>query len=357
MRIRKDFHHLTFKTEAEVIVECKKLILESKELDLPLKEIKKLKRGKVKPYETNRRSRIGSYFTEEVQQIFNYITHHKLKLSDEIRKKLDKIIHKSDMILRENIVLQSKPPLDVIKFKDVFVRYTHSSETDAIGRKEQRWGYGLHKSPLRDKGCSITIAIMPSNYTQSYHNHTISEYCLVLDGKTNGLIIDKNKKEKLIANSNEILHFFATTPHTLSNPDNVKSRNMTVKLPTALKDWRPLHNLNPVKNTKGEVLKGKIIKVDVSGKERIIHKIHDKSYNYQLEIIKLKKGYVLEKTYSTDKYFFVIEGNLEISTKGVKKQCSKNDYIVIDKKTPIKIITKSKARLYTVTINLSKKNR
>ena len=52
--------------------------------------------------------------------------------------------------------------------------------------------------------------------------------------------------------------------------------------------------------------------------------------------------------YNKDKYFFVIEEEFLISSGNIKKHCSKNDYIVIDKNTNFKIETKTKSRLHTV---------
>jgi len=179
MQKNKDYTNLNFKDKSELLDECEKLISGSDVLDPLLQEIKTLKRGKVTPESTLKRSKIASYFASEIQQIFNYIYQNKIVVKEDIITKLGDIISKADAVLRENIVLQSKPPLDVIKFKNVPVRHSHST----FGRKERRWGYGLHKLPKTELGYSVTMASMPSKYIQSYHNHTISEYTLALDKK------------------------------------------------------------------------------------------------------------------------------------------------------------------------------
>jgi len=48
----------------------------------------------------------------------------------------------------------------------------------------------------------------------------------------------------------------------------------------------------------------------------------------------------------------VIKGELLISSGDVKKDCNKNDYIVIDGNTEFRIETKTKTKLYTVNIKI-----
>jgi len=344
MKINKDYTNLNFKGKTELLNECKKLISESNLLDPILKEEKGLKREKVSHEDTKRRSETGSYFTSEIQQIFNYIYVHKMDINEEIIKKLSEMISKADMVLRENIVLQSKPPLDVIKFKHVPVRYSYSS----FGGKEQRWGYGLHKLPTTEMGYSICVTIMPPKYTQSYHNHTISEYTLALDKKVISITGKGKNEKKIIVNPNEMLHFSATTPHTLHNPADLSSRNITVKLPVGLLDWRPIYNLNPIKSIHSEILNGKLSPLDNDRGNKISFFIQDTFYNYELELLELKEGSVIEGSYDRDKYFFIVEGELLISSGDIKKHCSKNDYIVLDKETHFNMKAKTRSRIYIV---------
>ena len=342
-RRNQDHTNLNFKDKVELVAECEKLISESDVLDPILKEIQYLQRGEVRPEDTLNRSLIGSYFTSKIQQIFNYVYNHEIVLKEDIKNKLNEIISKADAILRENIVLQSKPPLDVIKFKNVPVRYAHS----ILGGKEQRWGYGHHKLPTTELGFSLCLADMPPEYIQSYHNHTISEYCLVLDKKVTSNMNPGENETKNNANRNEIMYFSATTPHTLHNSTKTPSRNITVKKPIGLTDWRPIYDLNQVESTHSGVIKGELSLFNGSG-TKISFSIKDKFYDYGLEILELREDSVMEDTYPNDKYFFVIEGDLQISSGKIKKQCSKNDYIVVDKNTPVKIETKTKTRLYTL---------
>jgi mannose-6-phosphate isomerase-like protein (cupin superfamily) len=345
MQINKDYTDLNFKDESELLDECEKLISGSDVLDPILQEIKTLKRGEVSPESTLKRSKTASYFTSEIQQIFNYIYRHETVVKEDIITKLDDIVSRADAVLRENIVLQSKPPLDVIKFKNVPVRYSHST----FGHKERRWGYGLHKLPTTELGYSICLADMPPRYIQSYHNHTISEYTLALDKKIIGIANPGKNEKKHIVNTNEIVHFSATTPHTLYNPANSLSRNISVKTPTGLLDWRPLNNLNPMKRNRTEILKGKLSRLGIKGGTKLSFSIKDRYYDYVLEILELKEDSVMEDVYDKDKYFLVIEGDFLVSSNGIKKQCSKNDYIVIDKNTDFNIKTKTKSRLYTIS--------
>ena len=343
LKINKDYADLKLNDKSKLLDECEKLISESGVLDPIIKEIQKLKRGEVRSEDTLNRSKIGSYFTSEIQQIFNYVYNHEIVLKEDINAKINEIITKADSILRENIVLQSKPPLDIIKFENVPVRYSHST----FGSREQRWGYGLHKLPTTELGHSLCLADMPPGYIQSYHNHTISEYCLALDQKVTGIINPGKNETKNNAHINEIIYFSATTPHTLYNPDKSMSRNITVKSPIGLSDWRPINNLNGVKSTYSEVIKGKLSRF-CEGGTKISFSIKDKYYDYKLELLELNKDLVIENSYNKDAYLFVVDGELLISSGDIKKHGSKNDYIVIDKNTDFKIATKTKVRLYSV---------
>ncbi|MEE8402559.1 MAG: hypothetical protein V3R93_02285, partial [Candidatus Hydrothermarchaeaceae archaeon] len=244
--------------ETNPLDECEELIAKSDVLYPILEEIKNLKRGKVSPESTLKRSRIGSYFTSEIQPILNYVHAHKTGIGGEVRDTLDEILSKADAVLRENIVLQSKPPLDVIKFENVPVRYSHST----FGHREQRWGYGMHKLPMTEQRHSICIAVMPPRYIQSYHNHAISECTLALDEKLVGIVNQGGDEQRLTADTNEMLYFSPTTPHTLYNPADFVARNITVKTPAGLMDWKPIYDLHPVETTYAKVLKGELSRLD-----------------------------------------------------------------------------------------------
>ncbi len=343
LKINKDYANLKLNGKSDILGECETLISKGDVLNPILQEIKNLKRGNVNPKSTLSRSKIGSFFTSEIQQIFNYTYKHKIVIDDEIKIRLSKIMSKADAVLRENIVLQSKPPLDIIKFKNVPVRYSHST----FESKERRWGYGLHKLPTNESGYSICLAAMPPKYIQSYHNHVISEYTLALDKEVVG-IANLGKNNKKIAYQNEMIHFSATTLHTLFNPTNTLSRNITTKIPVGLLDWRPIYNLNPIKSTHSDTLKGKLSQLGTKGGTKISFSIKDKYYDYKLELLQLKKDLVIENIYNKDTYILVVDGDFLISSGDIKKHCSKNDYIVIDKNTGFKIATKTKTRLYSV---------
>ncbi len=350
MKRDKNIFNLSFKDRSDLLNECKNLISKSEVLDPILQEIKNLKRGEVTPESTLRRSEIGSCFTSEIQQIFNYIYNHRIVIDEEIESELSEIIRKADAVLRENIVLQSKPPIDVIKFENVPVRYSHSPS----GGREQRWGYGLHKRPTTEQGYSITMALMPPRYIQSYHNHTISEYTLSLDKETVGFYCDGEYKREKVAHRDEIIYFSATTPHTLCNPTDSFSRNITVKRPTGLVDWRPINNLHPVKSIGSKILTGERSPLEVERGTiigtKIFFTIKDEYYDYELKILEIKENSIMNCMYNEDKYFLVVEGELLISSGDIKKDCNKNDYIVIDENTNFKIETKTETKLYTVKI-------
>ena len=346
LKINSHYTELKFKGKRDLLNKYNKLVENSHVMESTLREIKRLKRGKVTPRETKRRSRIGSYFSSEAQQILYYIQQHHLNISEDIPKELMTIISKAEAILRENIVLQTKPPLDVIKFKNVPKRYAHNP----TGKKERRSGYGMHKLPTTEQGYSICIAFMPPKHKQMFHNHKVSEYTLALDRKTIGLSDQNGSIKQVTAHKNEILYFSATTPHTLYNPTNFTTRNITVKSPSGIMDWRPVYDLNPVKERFSNIIKGKVSPTKFGAK--LSFSVSDKFYNYRLEILELKKGSVIEDVYSTDRYFYVVDGNLTVSSGDIKKCCNKNDYIVIDKNTAFMIKANAKCRLHTVITKL-----
>ena len=203
-----------FKNRADILNTIKELLKQEYNLDQALSEIAISKRGEVAPESTKKRSSFGSYFSSTIQQMNNFVDRNNIKISRKHQRILKRLSYKADKVLRENIVLQSKPPLDVIPFESVPIRYSYSS----YGKREQRWGYGLHKKPFNEDGDSITLANMPPVYTQSLHNHKVSEYCLILDSRTEGIYFPGGKREKIYTTTkSQILHFSATTPHTLRN--------------------------------------------------------------------------------------------------------------------------------------------
>jgi len=201
---------------------------------------------------------------------------------------------------------------------------------------------------MTQQGYSISMAFMPPKYMQVFHYHPISEYTLPLDRKTIGLAKLNGKNTKIVANKNEILHFCKYTIHSLYNTSFSVSRNITTKSPAGVMNWTPALNSEPIKATHCMVIGNKLSKIKNGTK--IIIPIQDAHYNYNLEILQLNKKVLMEDVYEKDKYFFVIDGNLELSSKGIKKQAGKNDYIVIDKNSNFKIKTKTRTSLYTVNI-------
>lgn len=333
-----------FKNKSEILHTINELLNQEYNLDKALQEIATSKRGKVTPKETIRRASFGSYFSSTIQQINNYVDKRNLKITKQCQTDLKRLAFKADKVLRENIVLQSQSPLDVIPFENVPVRYSYSS----YGKREQRWGYGLHKMPFNEDGNSVTVANMPPLYTQSLHNHKLSEYCLILDSRTEGIYFPGGKREKIYTTSkSQILHFSATTPHTLRNPLKRYSRNITFKQAAALTDWRPISKLNKVKIIRARLAKGSVSRI-TAGQTHKIFTIQDRFYNYKIEIIRLDKNSVYENIHDYDQYIFVMNGRLTISHEDIKKECKKNDFIVIDKNTKYTIKTKTFSRIYTI---------
>src|SRR5687768_2656753 len=115
-----------FKDKSDVLKLYDELQRKERALDKALKEIELLKRGNVKPEDTKRRSSIGSYVSAGTQQIFNFVDKENISLSRQKKEILKRLAYKADKVLRENIILQAKPPLDVIKYNNVPVRHSYS---------------------------------------------------------------------------------------------------------------------------------------------------------------------------------------------------------------------------------------
>jgi hypothetical protein len=185
--------YVKVKSEKDAIRKAEKVIARSHMLEPVLKEIKKLKRGCVKAHETKKRSALARNFSVEVQSILNYINEHKIKVNEELLGKLWETREKAEAVLRENIVLHTKPPLDVVKIQEIPVRYL----TGPNNKREQRMGLALHKKPFDELGYALSVAFMPPKYQQLFHSHTVPECTLMLDKKCIGIYKNGLKEKKL----------------------------------------------------------------------------------------------------------------------------------------------------------------
>ena len=333
-----------FGSKEDILQVCDELEKKEHLLDKYLEEIVLLKRGKVKPKETLRRAKLASYFTSTIQQINNYVDKETIYLTRKTKDTLSRMVQKADKVLRENIVLQTIPPLDVIHFEHVPIRHSYSF----YGGRERRWGYAFHMNPFNEEGNSVTLAEMPPRYTQSIHNHTVSEYCHILDSRTEGIYYPGGIREKIVStHRHEILHFSATTPHTLRNPSDEPTRNITFKQARALTDWRPASNLNEVKTVRARLIRGKVSRMNETQTVKKF-RVLDRFYDYTLEVMRFEKGSVYSNEHPFDRFIFVTTGRLKIQTRNIVKKAKRNDFIVIDKNTPYTITTSTLCRLYTV---------
>lgn len=215
-----------------------------------------------------------------------------------------------------------------------------------FGGRERRWGYGLHKKPFNELGKSFTVAQMPPRYVQTIHNHILSEHCLIIGSQTEGIYYPGKKREKIYSTKkSEVFRFSPTTPHTLRNASDRTVVNMTFKDPKALFDWKPASNLHPQKIVRARIIKGELVVVDPHITKKI-YAIRDQFYNYKILITKLEAGKIISDRKPKDHFIFVISGKLEISHKHIKKECSKHDFIVVDRGTSYAIKAKTTCRIY-----------
>jgi hypothetical protein len=325
-----------------------KIINNSGILDDIFESIKRLKRGFVNPEETKERAKIARFFSENGQAILSFLKLNRIKVKQEIIERLIELRNKAEAILRENPVLQTKAPIDVIKDSDMPVRYA----INHLGKKELRKGFGLHKLPTTEQGISVCIAYMPPKHIQMYHNHTIAEHTLILDNAVAGIYKIKKRKIKLIAPSKSILHFSAFTVHTIYNKNNRVSRNITMKIPRGILDWKPFYLSEATRKGKGDVITKETKSFSNKNIELKEFRIKNNLYDYNIQLTYIKPNFAYQTLDKEDKYYFVVEGNLNIIESSVKKNAGKNDVIVIDKDTECKLTTRKGCLLYSIKKNI-----
>ena len=74
-------------------------------------------------------------------------------------------------------------------------------------------------------------------------------------------------------------------------------------------------------------------------------------YKYDIEIMTIKPQGEHETVAMKDKYFFVVEGELEIIGNSLTKKALRDDIIVVDKNTNYKLRTQRGCILYSVERN------
>jgi mannose-6-phosphate isomerase-like protein (cupin superfamily) len=142
----------------------------------------------------------------------------------------------------------------------------------------------------------------------------------------------------------EMLYFSSYLIHTLFNPSNTISRNITLKSPKGILDWKPAYKQQKNNKGKAEIIEGKTVHSKTGKTKNFI--IKKKHYNYVIELIQLNKNKCIEETAIKDEYFFVVEGSLQAKSEETKKYAKKNDFIVIDKNTNFNLNTTKGCLLY-----------
>lgn len=148
-----------------------------------------------------------------------------------------------DKILLENFTKQSLgSDLSVIDQRSV----KYHDYVSAMVNGERRTYMGLHTRPFDDDGMSVVVAYKPTLHEQPYHAHRITDENSLALNPTMGLALMGNgvPAELLEMNPGDMVRFAVGTPHTLKNPTNLMSADISVKLPTALGDRVPLSHLS-----------------------------------------------------------------------------------------------------------------
>ncbi|MAG91409.1 hypothetical protein CMO83_01920 [Candidatus Woesearchaeota archaeon] len=347
MNIKKLYNKEDIKNFRNIIKYFETLYEEKWILDKLKKDVLSLKRGHVKKKDNFQRAKIARHFTENSQLlIYALLKYNKDKKYDNIINKLLKIKNSGELVLRENPILMTKPPVDVLKWEDMPVRYALNID----GRKELRKGFGLHTNPFNEAGLSITIAFTPANYAQLFHHHSVSEFSFNLDVGIIGFYRNNTTEKHFKINKEEVAYYKADTIHKLVNRSNIINRNISVKSDQAILKWKPYYLNNSV--IKGY---GKSIKHYATKKYKNylikIYKVKDKFYNYVINILKINPDKSVNLINKSALYMYVIDGKLKVYSNGKNFWCGKNDLIVVDPGIRFTIKSITKSRIYYVTPN------
>ena len=335
---------MEIKNKKQVIIRAKKIISSSYILEELLKEIQGIKRGKVKLADLRRRTQVAREFAEEGQRILSFVKTHQVVIEPEIQENLKKIKDSAEAVLRENPVMLTKPPIDVIRFTDLPEKYA----INHLGQSERRHGFGLHKFPKTERDLSVCIAYMPAEYIQMYHNHTTTENTFILDDAVYGIFDKKDKRIKVKVPSMSMIHFSTYCVHTMYNSGKKMSRNITVKAPHSLLDWKPFYLDESRSEGRIKLITEANSIISNNSIQLKIFRVRNYLIDYDIEIMTIKPKMYYVESASSDRYFFVVEGKLDVTGGSVAKKASKDDSIVIDTNTSYTLRTQAGCILYSV---------
>jgi len=307
------------------------------------KEILKLKRSEVKPQDTYRRAKIARHFTENSQLLIYFLHKYNNKnKSDSLIFRLMKIKDAGELILRENPIIQTSPPIDVLKWENMPIRYA----INFLGFQELRKGFGLHTNPLNEMGLSATIAFMPTNYSQLFHYHPLPEFSFNLDAEIIGKYMHNKSEKTFKIKKEEMAYFKSNTIHKLENPSRLVNRNISIKSRQAILKWKPYYQDKKIREGYGEVTKNyKIKRYTNYIAKNYKFKNH---YNYNINILKIIGGRQINLLSKTPQFLFVSSGELKITTNNRVLRCGRNDVIVVDSDTKFTIKSITGSNIYCV---------
>ena len=344
MRYDELYKKKDIKTFEDITTFLGRLDKEKWVIDKLVEEIKGLRRGEVKKKDTHRRARIARHFTENCQlMVSELLKYDRSKKIDSTRNKLLKIQSVGEQILRENPIMQTKPPIDVLKWDSLPNRYV----INAGGVRELRKMWGLHTKPLCEMGTSVTIAFMPRNHVQMFHYHPQSERSLNLGAEIQGEYKDKGLKKTFKIKNEEIAYFKPETIHRLENPNSFINKNISAKSNESVLTWTTDYYDEEIRPGYGRPTKAHETKKH--GKHSVkTYDVKDKHYNYQLEILKLKNGAQVDLLDESARYMYVVDGELKVTAGDKTLRCRENDIIVVDPEIPFTLTSYSESRIYRV---------
>lgn len=168
---------------------------------------------------------------------------------------------------------------------------------------ERRTYMGLHRQPFDHQGLSVVVAYKPTLHEQPYHAHSrTDENSLAIHPTTGFALFDNGQPADIIKmKPGEMIKFRKGTPHTLKNPTNLLSADVSVKLPHALDDRTSLSHANigdyissnPHPNFRGRKVRPAI--KDTAGAN--IHRryqIEDLDQRYRVDYLEVGPGQSVE---------------------------------------------------------------
>ncbi len=233
---------------------------------------------------------------------------------------------RSDHVRRENPALATKAPYDVVSPEDSRKIVVVTNELT----REPRGEYGMHFNLRNSSDLCVGMAFMPPGHKQPFHLHAgTPEYTMNLDDTIRAIFRNGDGENVIMQPSTyEIAHFASDTVHTLYNPNQTQSRNITVKTPVCFSNYK-----RDSDSTSGH---GEVITLDENESTKWGHKryvdISAGEMDYRIEVLHIDPGKSMRmKNPNYDDFFYVVRGGIEVEPDQnyLPKDAEENSLVVL----------------------------